>query len=98
MYDVFVNILIWTAIGAVSHFFVVLFRMKLADRRRTVFTEKTYMAARTKALNETLDASAVYRSVPRGVMSDGAFRIFIKRQNYLRRLLGRFTRERPDLL
>lgn len=98
MYEVFVNILTWTAVGAVCHFLVVLFRMKLADRRsRTVFTEKTYLTARTKALNETMDASKVYRSIPNGELSVEAFRIFSKRQRHLTRLAERFTRERPDL-
>lgn len=40
MYEIFVSVLIWTAIGAVSHALLVFIRIKFAERREACMTPR----------------------------------------------------------
>lgn len=94
MYDLLVNLLVWTAAGAVGYLVVYLVRWWLAERRsRNLFTKATYDLAIHRAAKNARSMEHLYLALPEGEVKKNAFAIFTKRQELLKAICKRENRE-----
>lgn len=98
MFDLLVNLLIWTVVGAVGYMAVYLVRRKLKDRREgpkgIKFTKTTYDVAIQQAARDTRRVYHIYLTVPEGAIGDTAYAMYLRKREFLKAICLRESRER----
>lgn len=98
MYELLVNVLFWTAAGAVGYTAVYLVRCKLEDLREEPkgikFTKTTYDVAIQRAAKDMRRIYHIYLTVPEGAIGDTAYAMYVRKREFLKAICLRESRER----